>query len=203
VSAADVSDMWIHEGWATYLECLYVEYTYGYDDYLKYTNGYKSHVQNRTPIITPRGIHREPPQDMYFKGALMLHTIRSVINNEATWSKLLHDFFQHFKYQNIMTEDVVGYFNQQTKINLTPIFDEYLRHAALPLLELKFDAASGTVAYRWNADEKEFAMPIKVGSKNAWQLITPTSQWKTMKTVLTKDTFEVATDLYYVNVSKS
>ena len=25
VSAADRSDMWIHEGWATYLECLYVE----------------------------------------------------------------------------------------------------------------------------------------------------------------------------------
>ena len=24
--AADVSDMWIHEGWTTYLECLYVEY---------------------------------------------------------------------------------------------------------------------------------------------------------------------------------
>jgi hypothetical protein len=46
-------------------------------------------------------------------------------------------------------------------------------------------------------------MPIKVGRKDAWQLITPASQWKTMKTALTKDTFEVATDLYYVNVSKS
>jgi aminopeptidase N len=87
VSAADVSDMWIHEGWGTYLECLYVEFTYGYDDYLKYTNGYKSHVQNRTPIITPRGIHREPPQDMYFKGALMIHTIRSVINDEGEMGK--------------------------------------------------------------------------------------------------------------------
>ena len=51
VSAADRSDMWIHEGWTTYLECLYVEYMYGHDDALKYVNGYKSKVQNRRPII--------------------------------------------------------------------------------------------------------------------------------------------------------
>ena len=47
VSAADVSDMWIHEGWTTYLESLYVEHMFGYDDALKYINGYKSKVQNR------------------------------------------------------------------------------------------------------------------------------------------------------------
>ena len=42
VTAADRSDMWIHEGWTTYLECLYVEYTYGKADALKYPNGYKT-----------------------------------------------------------------------------------------------------------------------------------------------------------------
>ena len=36
VSAAEQSDMWIQEGWATYLECLYVEHVFGYDDALKY-----------------------------------------------------------------------------------------------------------------------------------------------------------------------
>ncbi|HEY3884892.1 MAG TPA: hypothetical protein VGL62_06780, partial [Vicinamibacterales bacterium] len=69
-------------GWTTNLECLYVEYTFGHDAYLKYVNGYKSHVRNQQPIITTRGIHRSPPQDMYFKGALMLHTLRSVIDND-------------------------------------------------------------------------------------------------------------------------
>lgn len=202
VSAADVSDMWIHEGWGTYMECLYVEYTWGHEDGLKYTNGYKSHVQNRTPIITPRGIHREPPQDQYFKGALFINTLRSVVNNDARWWKMLHDFFQRFKYQNIMTEDVVAFFNKQTGMNLTPIFDEYLRHAALPTLELKFDEAAGQVSYRWNADEKAFVMPIRVGKRDAWQIIQPTTEWQSMKTILKKDEFDVATDLYFVNVSK-
>ena len=79
VTAADVSDMWLHEGWATYLECLFVEQMYGHDDYLRYVNALKNKVRNVEAILTPRGIHREPLQDMYFKGALFLHTLRSVL----------------------------------------------------------------------------------------------------------------------------
>jgi aminopeptidase N len=202
VTAADVSDMWIHEGWATYLECLYVEYHYGHDDYLKYVNAYKSKVRNQQPIITQRGVNREPPQDQYFKGALFLNTLRSVVDNDKEWWKLLHGYYQHFKYKNIMTEDVVAYFNEQTKMNLTPVFDQYLRHTALPVLELSFDDAAGTVAYRWKADEAAFAMPVKVGTKDHWQVIHPTTEFQTMKTPLKKQDFEVATDLYYINVSK-
>src|SRR6185312_5671264 len=108
---------------------------YGKDDYLKYLNGYKSKVQNRQPIISQRGVHRTPPQDMYFKGALFINTLRSVINDDKKWFKLIHDMYQHFKYQTIMTEDMVAYFNEKSGMNLTPIFDEYLRHTALPALE--------------------------------------------------------------------
>jgi aminopeptidase N len=202
VTAADVSDMWIHEGWATYLECLYVEFMYGHDDYLKYVNAYKSKVRNQQPIITQRGVNREPPQDQYFKGALFLNTLRSVVDDDKAWWKLLHGYYRHFKYKNIMTEDVAAYFNEKTHMNLTPVFDQYLRHTALPVLELKFDDVAGTVAYRWKADEAAFAMPVKVGSKDHWQTIRPTGEFQTMKTPLKKQEFEVATDLYYVNVSK-
>ena len=187
ITAADVSDMWIHEGWATYLECLYVEYRWGKEDGLKYTNAYKSKVRNMQPIVTQRGVNREPPQDMYFKGALFLNTLRSVVNDDKKWWTLIHDYYQHFKYRNIMTEDVVAYFNRKTGLNLTPIFDQYLRHAALPTLELTFDDAQGTVSYRWKADETAFAMPIRVGAKDNWQIVQPTTEWKTMKTPLKKE----------------
>src|SRR5262249_46257946 len=159
-------------------------------------NGYKTKVQNRQPIIPPGGLMRTPPQDMYFKGALMLNTLRSVVNDDARWFKLLHDVYQRFKYQNITTDDIVAFFNRETGRKLTPVFNQYLRHTALPVLELKFDGKPGTVAYRWQADEPGFAMPIRVGTKSAWQVIEPTTEWKTMPTRLTKDSFEVATDLY-------
>jgi len=202
VTAADPSDMWIHEGWTTYLESLYVEYTFGHEDAIRYVNGYKSKVKDEWPIIAERGVNAEPPQDMYFKGALFINTLRSIVNDDARWWKLLHDFYQHFKYKNIMTEDVVAYFNQQTGMDLTPIFNQYLRHTAIPTLELKFDEPAGTVAYRWKVDEPGFAMPIRVGKKDNWQMIQATTEWKTMPTSLKKDDFDVATDLYYVNVSK-
>jgi len=202
VSAADVSDMWIHEGWTTYLENLYVEHRFGYDDALKYVNGYKSKVQNRQPIITQRGIHRTPPQDMYFKGALFLHTLRSVVNDDAKWWKLLRDVFDEFKYRNIMTEDMVRSFNARLGRDLSPIFDQYLRRTELPVLELAFNEKEHTVAYRWRADERNFAMPIRVGERAKWQTIQPTTDWQVMPLTMSKDAFEVATDLYFVNVVK-
>jgi aminopeptidase N len=202
VTASDVSDMWIHEGWATYLEALYVEHVFGYDDALKYINAYKSKVQNRQPILTQRGIHRSPPQDQYFKGALFLHTLRSVVNDDNRWRKLLRDVYQEFKYQTITTEDMVQFFNQRTGRDLTAVFDQYLRHTALPVLELIFQGTGGAVSYRWKADVKGFAMPVRVGKPGQWQVIEPSAEWKAMTTSLKPEEFGVATDLYYIDVVK-
>jgi aminopeptidase N len=196
--------MWIQEGWCTYLEGLYVEHMFGLADSIKYLNGYKSKVQNQTPIVRERGVHRSPQgNDQYFKSALMLNTLRNVVNDDKKWLKLLRDTYDTFKYKNSMTEDIVAFFNKQTGMDLTAIFDQYLRHTAIPTLELQFDDAAGTVKYRWKVDEAKFAMPVRVGSKEAWQIVKPTTEWQTMKTTLKKAQFDVATDLYYVNVSKS
>jgi aminopeptidase N len=198
VTAADRSDMWIHEGWATYMESLYVESRWGRADALQYLNGLKAKVKNLKPIVAPRGVNSTPPDDQYFKGALFLNTLRSVVDDDPRWWPLLHSFYQHFKYQNIMTEDVVRYFNQESGMNLTPIFDQYLRHAALPILDLQWSPKG--IRYRWQADEPGFAMPVRVGSKQHWQKIYPTSVWQTMQTTLGREQFEVATDLYYIKV---
>jgi aminopeptidase N len=201
VSAADVADMWIHEGFATYLEALYVEQRFGKEAAVRYVNGEKPKVRNLEPVIPQRGIHRQPDQDMYFKGALFLHTLRSVIDDDARWERLLRDFYQRFKYRNIVTEDVVQFFNTASGRNLTPIFNQYLRRAALPTLELAF-VEPGMLAYRWKADERDFAMPVRIGADGVWQRLDPTTDWKTMPTSMTKDTVQVATDFYYINVAK-
>ncbi len=203
VSAADVSDMWIHEGWTTYLEELYVEYRWGKADAIRYLNGLKPKIKNERPIISARGENQEPTEDQYFKGALMLNTLRSVIGDDSKWFADVHDFYQQFKYKNIMTEDVVAWWNARTGMNLTPFFDAYLRHAAIPVLELKFDAAKGSVGYRWKTDEAGFAMSIAVGDAAHWSIVTPgTTEWKSMAWSGIAEDFKVATDLYYVDVVK-
>src|SRR4051812_7203806 len=200
ITAADRSDMWIHEGWTTYLEALYVEYIYGPEDARKYLNGDKSKVKNEQPIIAARGFNSTPPADQYFKGALFVNTLRSVVDDDRRWWRLIHDFYQHFRYRNIMTEDVVKYFNAHTRMDLTPIFNQYLRHVALPALELKFNDGDGTVAFRWKADEPGFAMPVRVGTEGNWRVIHPTAEWQTMKTLAPKGGLQVNTDRYYVDV---
>jgi hypothetical protein len=96
----------------------------------------------------------------------------------------------------------VAWFNQHTGMNLTPIFDQYLRHAAIPRLELLFGEAPGMVMYKWDADEDSFAMPVKVGTAGKWEIIRPTTRWQWMQTQLSKDDFQVATDLYCIDVNK-
>jgi aminopeptidase N len=212
VSAADQADMWIHEGWATYLECLYVEQMWGYDDYLKYTNAYKTKIANKEPIITQRGIARDPNQDMYFKGALFIHTLRSVVNDlarrsgddakaaDAKWLKLQRDLYAEFKFKNSFTEDIVSFVNNQLGEDFTPVFDQYLRRTALPVLEMTFDETAKTIAYRWKADEPRFAMPLRVTISGKPQVIRPTTDWKLVEYSGASE-LRVRTDLYYIETA--
>src|SRR5258705_10975495 len=146
---------------------------FGKDDGLKYTNGYKSKVRTQQPIIAPGGVNATPPQDQYFKGALFINTLRSIVNDDKRWWALLRDFYQHFKYQTIMTEDVVAYFNQKTGMNLTQIFDQYLRHTAIPVLELIFNDTRKAVRYRWRAGASGFSIAVPLGKKDHWPIIPP------------------------------
>ena len=199
ITAADPADMWIHEGFTTYAEGIYVEGRWGKADGIRYVNGFKSKVKNERPIVGERGIDREPlDEDQYFKGALFLNTLRSVVDDDAKWWATLHGYYNRFKYQTILTDDVIAYYNGALSQDETPIFNEYLRHADLPALELKFDDAANTVSYRWRADEPGFNMPVRAGDPQHWTLLNPTSEWQS--TEGTRDAFQVATDLYYVEV---
>jgi hypothetical protein len=66
---------------------------------------------------------------------------------------------------------------------------------------LKFDERAHTVSYRWKVEEKDFAMPVRVGQKDHWEMIYPaTMEWKTLSSQLGQDEFQVDTDYYYVGV---
>ena len=203
VSAADRADMWIQEGWTTYLECLFVEYTYGHDDYMKYTNAYIKKIQNRQPIIPQRGINATPPQDMYFKGALFIHMLRSIVDDDKKWFAMMKDFYQKFKYHNIMTEDVEAFFSERMGRNMKAVFDQYLRRTAVPRLEVQVLDQTGRMSYRWKADEPGFDMPVKVGTGTTWTMIYPTTKWKTMDTAVKLEDLKVASELFYIEFSKS
>jgi aminopeptidase N len=201
VTANDVSDAWIHEGWGTYLEGVYVECMWGYEDAITYLNGYQEKVGNREPIIGPTGVNHWPTQDQYFKGALFMNTLRHVVDDEDKWWELLRDYTEHFKYQNIWTQDVINFFNAQLDRDLRPIFQQYLYYPTLPVLEVRQEGDA--MAFRWRTDVADFDMPVKIWIKAVLHTIYPTTEWSSeaLEGVAPED-WQPATELFYIEVER-
>ena len=160
VSAADIADMWIHESFTAYSEAVFVECEFGKKEAVAYLYGLRKIIANDKPIIGKYGVNQEGSGDMYYKGANMLNTLRSVINNDTKWWKLLKGFHEKFKYQTIHSDDVINYYNEQTKLNLKPIFDQYLKYTSIPELQLKLDSQN-RLLMRWKTDVNDFKMPVE------------------------------------------
>jgi aminopeptidase N len=202
VTANDVSDAWIHEGFGTWMEGVYVECLWGYDDAITYLNGYQEKVRNQEPIIGPPGVNHWPTQDQYFKGALFLNTLRHVVDDEEAWWAVVRDLAEHFRYQGIWTTDVISFFNTRLQRDLRPIFQQYLYFWGLPVLELEFQRDA--VRYRWRADVEDFDMPVKVRAGDGTLTVRPTTQWQSepLNGVAPQD-WQPATDLFYIVVERS
>ncbi len=201
VTAADPADMWIHEGFTTYMEAVYVEAMYGHADEVKYVNSFKTMVYNKRAILQPRGINQAPDRDQYFKGALLLNTLRNAVNDDAKWFATLHGFAETYKYKTILTEEVIGYFNEHLGGDYTPVFNAYLKYVHIPVLELSFNDGAGTVEYRWKTPEADFNLPVRAGDAAHWTVLHPTTTaWQT--TSGTRESFKVDTESAYIGVDE-
>ena len=200
ITSKDIADMWIHEGFTMYAEVVYLECQYGYDKAMKYINGMQQNIRNDKPLIGPYGVNKEGSNDMYPKGALLLNTLRNVVNDDAKWWQLLLNYAQNFRYQIIDTESVIAFFNQQTGKNLTPIFNEYLRYVGIPSLDLKLN--KGTLQYRWRCNTTDFNMPVDIYIKGKVVRLKPITKWKksSLKIQKLKD-ITVLKDHFLITVS--
>ncbi len=165
VSAGDMADMWIHESFCTYSEAIYVECLYGYDRAMTYVNALKNDVSNSAPIIGVYGLNKEGHGDMYVKGMLFLNTLRHVINNDLLWWSTIKKMAdEQFKYATTNYNEVVEFFNRETKLNLSPFFDQYVRHSKIPQLNYSIKKKRGKTifTFQWKTDAKNFEMPVEV-----------------------------------------
>ncbi|WP_461532841.1 M1 family metallopeptidase [Sinomicrobium sp.] len=198
ITAADIADMWIHEGFTSYSESVYVECRWGYEDGQKYINGLSRNVRNDRPIIGDYGVNKEGSGDMYPKGALMLNTIRHIVNDDEAWWKLIKDYSETFKHMIVDTDMVVNFFEHETGIELKPVFDQYLRYKDIPVLELKTE--NSITSYRWAVDVNNFKMPVDITVKDQEKRLHPTTQWQQLDEALNSDDIKVATDKFFIGV---
>lgn len=199
ITCRDIADMWIHEGFTSYSEGLYVESQFGKKAGQEYIAGTRKNIENKSPIIGHYHVNKEGSGDMYSKGSNILHTIRTIINDDSKWRMILRGLNKEFYHKTVTTGEVVNYMSKASGIDLQPIFAQYLYFSDLPGLEIKKNG-KGIVA-RWKSDVKGFSMPIRIRKKGGeYRFVTLTSNAYVPLKIsgLTLQNIEVDTANFYI-----
>ncbi|MFT4969406.1 MAG: aminopeptidase N [Chitinophagales bacterium] len=207
ISAEDIADMWIHEGFCTYSEALYVECMYDYQKGQDYVNAKKPSIGNKHPMAGIYDVNVEGDGDMYNKGMLFLNTLRHVVNDDKLWFDLLMEMTtEKFAYQTVNANDVMFYFNKKTGLNLTPIFMQYVFFKDIPSLYYNLEKKKGkkyTLKYKWQTDVADFGMPIELKIGNEVVRLDASNDLQVYDFVNKKKSkFSLEQNKFYIKVKK-
>ena len=177
VTAADWDDYWLHEGFEEYMQPLYGRWREGEARYAVMMEQQRNRIENKAPIVSGRSRTEEqvydtrlggPGQDIYYKGAWMLHTLRWLIG-DAAWGKAMRlEVYGradprpgNFAPRYGSTREYEAFVRQATGRDYGWFFDVYLRQAALPELIERRDARGLSLGWRAPGGGP-FPMPVEV-----------------------------------------
>lgn len=197
ISAKDVADNWIHESFTAYSENLYVECLFGKQAGAEYVIGTRKAILNTEKIIGDYDVNNGSSGDLYYKGANVLHMIRQMCGNDSLWKAMLRGMNSYFWHQTVDSKQVEDYMRDFLKLNLGPVFDQYLRQTKVPVLAYYFK--KGQLYYCWQGVLKGFVMPVKVSVGGTVVILPARDTWQKIKT----DARELQVDVnYYVQVKR-
>jgi aminopeptidase N len=198
ITAKDNADMWVHESFANYSEGIYTECLFGKDAGARYIIGNRRGIRNDRPIIPAYGVNEQGSGDMYPKGGEMLHTMRTVLDDDAKWREILVGLNRTFRHQTVMGQQIRDYISQQAGIDFGKVFEQYLTTTMIPAFEYAIDG--DTLHYRWADVVPGFDMPLDVTLE--WPNLTrirPTTSWQTIAVdVANPSDFRVDENFYVV-----
>ena len=198
VSMKDAADMWIHEGFTNYSESLFTEYWFGKKAAEDYVIGTRRNISNDIPIIGTYGANREGSGDMYYKGGNLLHTIRQVVNDDEKWRQILRGINSEFWHQTVTTDQIESYIAKRAGIDLSKIFDQYLRTTKVPLLQYKIEG--NKLTFKYDRVVSGFAMPIRVKINGKETALSPSENLQSIAIAEAIRTFEVDRN-YYIDAA--
>ena len=134
---------------------------------------------------------------MYSKGANLLHTIRQIADDDEKWRQTLRGLNKTFYHKTVTTAEIENFISESLNIDLSSVFDQYLRDIRIPVLE--YEIEDGFLKYRWNNVIENFKMPVKIIINESQVEINPTKKFK--KIAITSD--ELVIDKNYYVFSKN
>ena len=200
ITSNDLADMWLHESFTNYSETLFTDFHFGTAAGNAYVQGTRALIRNDAPIIATYNVNDQGSGDMYYKGGNLVHIIRQLFKSDEKFRTALRELNKTFYHKTVNTEEVESFFSTKTGLNLSPVFDQYLRNTSIPTLEIK--KGKKEIMYRWKDCIPSFNMPVRLMSDKESKWIYPTSSWKTLKT--SADFSKLTVDKnFYVGLSKS
>lgn len=162
ITASDLSDVWLQEGFATYSEALFVEETQGANAYLRYLLTYRLFIRNRRPVVGPRDARffDYKDSDVYMKGAWILHTLRTLIKDDNMFFGILKNYYEAYSRSTIASADFIKTVNEKTGEDYQWFFNQYLYKRHAPVLEYYTDGTD--LFYRWAHTDSAFRMPAEI-----------------------------------------
>ncbi|MEO5995880.1 MAG: M1 family metallopeptidase, partial [Chitinophagaceae bacterium] len=175
VTESTWDDVWLSEGFATYFTLLYIEHTYGHDEYIKSLLNSKKSVYtyyDKNPdfsIIADRTAEKMPVTNVitYQKGAWFLHMLRDSIGNE-NFQKGVKAYYSHFMNSNATTHDFMHEMEKASGRNLKAFGDQWLYHGEnLELIgSWKYNASLKQVTVKLDQCQRGnyvFDVPVEIG----------------------------------------
>ncbi|WP_432411112.1 M1 family metallopeptidase [Rasiella sp. SM2506] len=199
ITHVDVADMWIHEGFTAYSEGLYVDYHFGKEAGAEYTIGTRRSIRNDRPLIGTYNVHQEGSSDMYYKGANILHTLRTWIDDDKKWRDILTGLNTEFRHQTITSKQLENYIAKKSGLELTAFWEQYLRTTKVPTFVYKMNGSS--LDYKYETTVEGFNMPLEVFINGTENELKPTTQWQSVSHGSPISEVSVNTN-YFVRVEK-
>lgn len=172
VTNVNWNDMWLHEGFGSYMQPLYVEHLRGKEAYIASFAGRNGGFQNQIAVAPREALSSTEIYggDIYGKGSYILHTLRYLIGDEDLFTMLRRMTYPDPAMEQVtngdqvrfaVTDDLLHLVNSITGLNLSWYFEVYLRQPDLPELSVVRDGP--VLRLEWKTpDNLPFPMPIDV-----------------------------------------
>ena len=181
VTASDPTHIWIHEGLQVYSEAIYFEDKFdSYEVGVHYLNTIKNRITNEIPIVGRENEnHWALHGDTYMKGAWVMHTLRSAINNDKVWFEILYQFMTENAKGFANTKDFFDKVKEKTGKDYWYFAEQYFYTPNQP--ELEYYQTNDNFYYRWNNVKDNFIMPLGLLVNGKESRVLPTKEYQSFK----------------------
>ena len=161
VTTKDWGNIWLNEGFATFMETVWAESHFGkdtadYDRWESTRQWFAMHSLYGKPIVRYNFEESEEfDGNAYGKGGWVLYMLRRQLGEDAFYAGLKH-YLEVNRGKNVMTPDLTKAMEEATHTNVDAFFQQWIYGAGAPKFE---------VSYAYDEAKKQVALTVKQTQK--------------------------------------